>query len=37
MDDYDRKMTYDNWGQNPYYQKNDMRDIDTSLKLIKNA
>eukprot|EP00347_Sterkiella_histriomuscorum_P007820 403347439 len=37
MDVYDRKMTYDNWGQNPYYQKSDIQGLESSLKLIKNA
>lgn len=29
MDEYDRKMTYDNWGvENPYYRKEDIQGID---------
>lgn len=37
MDDYERKMTYDNWGQNPYYKKDEISGLDSSLKLIKIA
>lgn len=38
MDDYDRKMTYDNWGvDNPYYRREDCEGIEHSLKIIRRA
>ena len=37
MDDYTRKMTYDNLADCPFYKKEDLLTIESSLRTIRNA
>ena len=37
MDDYTRKMTYDNLADCPFYQREDLMSIENSLRVIRNA
>jgi len=37
MDDYTRKMTYDNLADSPFYQKVDLISIESNLRTIRNA